>query len=202
VPGPRLLVGLGNPGSRYTETRHNAGFWFVERLVSAKGARFRAEARCHGDAALLPATGGDCRVLKPSTFMNDSGRTVRACMDYYRLDPDMLMVAHDEIDLPPGSARLKFGGGAGGHNGMRDIIECLGHGDFLRLRIGVGHPGHRDDVIRYVLEPAPVRERALIDVAIGQALEVVPLLFADQLQKAMTALHTAADCSGEPGTAV
>ena len=187
---PKLLVGLGNPGPKYTETRHDAGFWFVDRLVTGHGASFRREAKFHGDTAMLRLPGHDCRVLKPSTFMNECGRSVQAAMHFYALKPAELLVVHDEIDLPPGVVRLKRGGGHGGHNGLRDILECLGEAGFLRLRLGVGHPGHADQVIDYVLDRPSVSERTLIDEAIMRALEVMPLVFDGHGQKAMTKLHT------------
>jgi PTH1 family peptidyl-tRNA hydrolase len=187
---PQLLVGLGNPGPKYTETRHNAGFWFVERLAGLHSARFRRSARLHGETALLRVDGRDCRLFKPATFMNDSGRAVQAALHFYALEPGELCVMHDEIDLPPGAARLKRGGGPGGHNGVRDVIRCLGSGEFLRLRLGVGHPGRADDVVEYVLKRPPAAERELIDAAMARALEVMPLVLKGDVQKAMKELHT------------
>lgn len=187
---PKLLVGLGNPGPKYTETRHNAGFWFVDRLAATHGAVFRREAKFHGDAAVLRLSGLDCRMLKPATYMNDSGRAVQAALRYYALAPADLMIAYDEIDLPPGVARLKSGGGHGGHNGLRDIIECIGGGGFLRLRLGVGHPGSADQVVDYVLDRPRREERRLIDAAIARALDVMPMVLRGEVQKAMTVLHT------------
>jgi len=187
---PKLLVGLGNPGPKYSETRHNAGFWFVDRLVAGQDAGFRREAKFHGETATLRFPGHDCRVLKPSTYMNESGRAVQAAMHFYGLAPAELLVVHDEIDLPPGVARLKRGGGHGGHNGLRDVLECLGEGGFLRLRLGVGHPGSADQVIDYVLERPLAAERPLIDDALTRALAVMPHVFDGHLQKAMKELHT------------
>jgi peptidyl-tRNA hydrolase, PTH1 family len=187
---PKLLVGLGNPGPKYTETRHNAGFWFVDRLAAGHDAVFRREARLHGDAALLRLPGHECRVLKPATFMNDSGRAVQAMLHFYNLAPADMLVVHDEIDLAPGVARLKRGGGHGGHNGLRDIMECLGEGGFLRLRLGVGHPGSADQVVNYVLDRPRAGERELIDAAMTRALDVMPQVFTGHLQKAMHQLHS------------
>ena len=187
---PKLLVGLGNPGQKYSETRHNAGFWFVDRLAAAQDLGFRREAKFHGETATLRFPGHDCRVLKPTTYMNESGRAVQAAMHFYGLTPAELLVVHDEIDLPPGVARLKRGGGHGGHNGLRDIVECLGEGGFLRLRLGVGHPGNADQVVDYVLDRPRAAERALIDDAIRRALDVMPLVFDGHLQKAMKELHS------------
>ena len=187
---PKLLVGLGNPGQKYSETRHNAGFWFVDRLVAGENSGFRREAKFHGETATLRFPGHDCRVLKPATFMNESGRAVQAAMHFYALKPAELLVVHDEIDLPPGVARLKRGGGHGGHNGLRDVLECLGEAGFLRLRLGVGHPGHGDQVIDYVLERPRAAERALIEAAMIRALDVMPLVLQGHVQKAMKELHT------------
>ena len=187
---PKLLVGLGNPGQKYSETRHNAGFWFVDRLVAGQNPGFRREAKFHGETATLQFPGHDCRVLKPATFMNESGRAVQAAMHFYALKPAELLVVHDEIDLPPGVARLKRGGGHGGHNGLRDVLECLGEAGFLRLRLGVGHPGHGDQVIDYVLERPRTAERALIEAAMIRALDVMPLVLQGHVQKAMKELHT------------
>jgi len=187
---PKLLVGLGNPGPKYSETRHNAGFWFVDRLVAGQDAGFRREAKFHGETATLRFPGHECRVLKPSTYMNESGRAVQAAMHFHDIKPGELLVVHDEIDLPPGVARLKRGGGHGGHNGLRDVVECLGEGGFLRLRLGVGHPGSADQVIDYVLDRPRAAERVLIEEAMRRALDVMPLVFDGHLQKAMKELHT------------
>lgn len=186
----RVVVGLGNPGPRYSETRHNAGFWFLDRLAADHGVRFRRQPRLQADTAHVRGAGLDCRLLKPATFMNDSGRAVRALVDYYDVTPDQILIAYDEIDLEPGTARLKRGGGDGGHNGLSDVIACLGSADFLRLRIGVGHPGHRDEVVDYVLSRPTPDELSKIDDAVNRARDVMPLLFSGQIQKAMTQLHS------------
>lgn len=187
---PKLIVGLGNPGPKYTETRHNAGFWFVDRLAAGHGAVFRREAKFHGETTSLRLPGHECRVLKPATYMNDSGRAVQAMLHFYGLAPADMLVVHDEIDLAPGVARLKRGGGHGGHNGLRDVLECLGEGGFLRLRLGVGHPGNADEVVAYVLDRPSAADHRLIDGAMTRALEVIPLLFGGHLQKAMHQLHS------------
>jgi len=150
----KVIVGLGNPGSKYTETRHNAGFWFIEELAREYSASFRQEKKFHGEVAKISLAGKDIWLLKPETFMNRSGLAVQSLMSFYRINADQLLVAHDEIDLPPGTAKLKTGGGHGGHNGLRDIINQLGTKDFHRLRIGVGHPGSKDQVVDYVLHNA------------------------------------------------
>ena len=191
VPAPlQLIIGLGNPGPRYTETRHNAGFWFVERLAHIHSARFALEAKFQGQVARLRLPGGDCWVLMPATFMNDSGGPVQKFMQYYTVAPENALIVHDEVDFEPGIARLKCGGGHGGHNGLRDVIERTGSSEFQRLRLGVGHPGDRDAVIAYVLNRPSAAEREQIDTAIGQGLYVMPLVLAGDLEKAMTELHS------------
>jgi len=186
----KLIVGLGNPGPKYQSTRHNAGFWFVDRLAAREHCQLACQNRLHGELGRLPGAGVDCRLLKPGTYMNESGRAVRAVMDYYGVRPGETLIVHDEIDLDPGIVRLKQGGGHGGHNGLRDIMAALGNGDFLRLRIGVGHPGHKDDVIDYVLKKAGKAEQRLIDEAMDRALEVMPLVLEGEMEKAMTRLHS------------
>jgi PTH1 family peptidyl-tRNA hydrolase len=191
VPAPlKLIVGLGNPGARYASTRHNAGFWFVDRFAAQHRCDFARQARLHGHMGRLARDGVDCRLFKPDTYMNESGRAVRAVLDYFQIQPRETLIVHDEIDLDPGVVRLKQGGGHGGHNGLRDIMEVLGNGNFSRLRIGVGHPGHKDDVIDYVLRKAGAGEQELIDDAITRALDVMPLVLMGDMEKAMTALHT------------
>jgi PTH1 family peptidyl-tRNA hydrolase len=184
----KLVVGLGNPGQDYTETRHNAGFWFVDEFVLGHSFSFSEEKKFFGQTARI---GGsvDCRVLKPDTFMNQSGRSVKSLMDYFNISPSELMVAHDEIDLCAGTIRLKQGGGHGGHNGLRDIISQIGTADFLRMRIGVGHPGKKDDVVDYVLHRPGQEERRLIDESIVRGLDIMPLVFNGELNKAMTLLN-------------
>jgi PTH1 family peptidyl-tRNA hydrolase len=165
---PRLVVGLGNPGAEYTETRHNAGFWFCERLAEKLGVRFSHESRFHGLVA--NARGAGVMLLMPLTFMNRSGQATAALARFYRIDPSEILVVHDELDIPPGQLRLKFGGGLGGHNGLKDITAHCNTQDYWRLRIGIGHPGDRNQVINYVLKPPRREERELIDEAIDRAL--------------------------------
>ncbi len=186
----KLIVGLGNPGPQYSVTRHNAGFWFVDRLLTGSSESFSIETKFFSEITRLHNAGVDCRLLKPTTFMNASGRAVQAMTDYYKLSVADILVAHDEIDLDAGVVRLKRNGGHGGHNGLRDIINCIGSRDFLRLRIGVGHPGNLDQVSDYVLARAGRQEQAAIDAAIDKALAVMPLVFEGELQKAMNELHT------------
>jgi len=185
----QLVVGLGNPGPRYERTRHNAGFWFVDALARAGGVGLRATARFHGDTGEVELERRRIRLLKPQTFMNRSGLAVAAMARFYRFPSEALLVAHDDIDLPPGTARLKRGGGNAGHNGLASIAAELGSGEFVRLRIGVGHPGHKDDVHDYVLRAAPREEEALIEESLERALEVFPVVAAGELARAMNVLH-------------
>ena len=185
----KLIVGLGNPGAEYARTRHNAGFWFVDALLARHGGAWRREPRHQSELARTLIAGVELWLQKPQTYMNQSGGAVASVARFHRIEPAAILVVHDEIDLPPGSARLKEGGGHGGHNGLRDLIAHLGPG-FWRLRLGVGHPGSRDQVIDYVLERPRLEERELIDAALGRALDVVPELVRDGTQKAMQSLHT------------
>jgi len=187
----RLIAGLGNPGTKYEQTRHNAGFWFVDEVARRYGGHFRAESRFASEIADCRVEGRECRLQKPQEFMNRSGRPVSAFAAFYRLPRPAILVVHDDLDLPPGTARLKQDGGHGGHNGLRDLIPNLGGNDFLRLRIGIGHPGHRDDVVGYVLKPATRDERTAIDTAIEAALAVLPQVVAGNIEAAMKTLHTA-----------
>ncbi|MGH8297534.1 MAG: aminoacyl-tRNA hydrolase, partial [Steroidobacteraceae bacterium] len=176
--GIRLIAGLGNPGAEYLRNRHNAGFWFVDALASGAGERFARENRVHAESCRVTVGGEPVRVVKPRTFMNESGRAVVAALNYWKVAPEELLVVHDDLDLPPGTARLKFDGGHGGQNGMRDILAQLGHGRFHRLRIGIGHPGDRNRVLSWVLgNPSSVDEDAMLE-AIARALDVLPLAVA------------------------
>ena len=185
-----LIVGLGNPGPKYAETRHNAGFWFLEELLRTVGVGLKAQARQQAESARTTWHGRGLVLARPTTFMNHSGQAVRALVDFYKIAPSNILVAYDELDLPPGVARLKEGGGHGGHNGIRDMIRHLGTPEFLRLRIGIGHPGNKDAVTRYVLSRSPTGQRAEINGAIDRALDVMPLVLEGRLQDAMTRLHT------------
>jgi PTH1 family peptidyl-tRNA hydrolase len=175
-PALRLIIGLGNPGAEYSETRHNAGFWFCERLARELGASFSRESRYHGLVAKARIDGRDLWLLMPQTFMNRSGQSVQALAHFYRIAPAEMLVVHDELDIPPGQLRLKFGGGLGGHNGLKDITSHLGTQDYWRLRIGIGHPGDKNDVANYVLKPPRKEEAGEIDAAIDRALLAWPLL--------------------------
>lgn len=185
-----LLVGLGNPGTRYAPTRHNAGFWLAEAAARRLNMQFRSEKRFQGRVAEGGWKGDKLRLLMPETFMNHSGRSVAALAGFFRIPVERILVAHDEIDLPPGSVRLKTGGGHGGHNGLRDIIASMGSPDFTRLRIGVGHPGLADDVVDYVLNRPGKSEQADIEAAIDAACDALPDILDGDLPRAMQALHT------------
>ena len=185
----KLVAGLGNPGRKYQATRHNAGFWWVERLAESAQVTLRAEARFHGRVGRLAPPYGTAWLLLPGTFMNNSGRAVAALANFYRIAPEEILVVHDELDLPPGTARLKKGGSTT-HNGVADVVACLGTRDFWRLRIGIGHPGVRDAVLDYVLCPPRAEERAAIDDAIRRSLELWPLLAEANMEAAMQKLHT------------
>jgi peptidyl-tRNA hydrolase, PTH1 family len=185
----KLVVGLGNPGPEYEATRHNAGFWWVENLADAQRVRLRAQSKFFGRVGRLTDGASDCWLLLPTTYMNESGRAVQAIAAFYKIVPDEILVVHDELDLPPGTARLKKGGGVAGHNGLRDISAKLGP-DFWRLRIGIGHPGDRNVVIDYVLHPPRQEEAQLISNAVEHSLEVWPLIQTGEMEKAMHRLHT------------
>lgn len=185
----RLIVGLGNPGKEYADTRHNAGFWFVDEIARKANAVLRAENRFHALVARADLSRHDVWLIEPQTYMNVSGQAVGALASYYRIAPEEMLVVHDELDLPPGTARLKKGGGAGGHNGLKDIIARLGP-EFWRLRLGIGHPGNRDDVADFVLRRPPQAEDALIREAIEKSLKVMSLVVKGDLETAMHRLHT------------
>lgn len=185
-----LIVGLGNPGSQYENTRHNAGAWFVESLARDINANLRPAVKFHGLHGTAKLQGQDFHLLIPTTFMNLSGQSIQALAAYYKISAENILVAHDEIDLPTGEVRLKFDGGHGGHNGLRDTISHLNTNKFYRLRIGVGHPGNSKLVHDYVLHPPKKGERELIDNAIQDAMRVLPLLLKGEPQKAMQELHT------------
>jgi len=185
----KLIAGLGNPEERYARTLHNAGFWFVDELARRAGERFRYEKRFDAEICRIHIGAQDVWLAKPQSFMNLSGGPLRGLSDYYRLESSELLVAHDEIDLPPGTVRLKLGGGHGGHNGLRDVIQHCGR-DFMRLRFGVGHPGQKDQVTGYVLKRASKDVEAAIVQNIDAAADVMPLLVDDGLNAAMTKLHT------------
>ena len=187
----RLIVGLGNPGAQYEGTRHNAGAFFVRCLATQFGLMLAADRNAVGEAARGTIAGHDLRLLIPETFMNDSGRSVATMARYYRIETDAILIAHDELDVPPGESRFKYDGGHGGHNGLRDIIPALGgHRDFWRLRIGIGHPGSAKKVSSWVLSKASTADKAAIEASTAAAISALPLLLDGEDVKAMTALHS------------
>jgi PTH1 family peptidyl-tRNA hydrolase len=187
----KLIVGLGNPGSEYRGTRHNAGADFAEELARVNGGELRTESRFFGLAGQVTVAGHELRLLVPTTFMNRSGKAVAAMATFFKIAPDQILVAHDELDIAPGTARFKRGGGHGGHNGLRDIIPALGNNnDFYRLRIGIGHPGHASRVSGYVLSKPSADDRDRIDASIQEAIGALPLLLDGDATKAMTRLHS------------
>ncbi|MDB5986827.1 MAG: aminoacyl-tRNA hydrolase [Nevskia sp.] len=185
----KAVIGLGNPGAEYARTRHNAGFWFADHLARAYRGNFRVESKFGGELTRLRIGSADVLLLKPATFMNRSGEAAQKLVQFYKLTPADVLIAHDELDLPAGTVRLKRGGGHGGHNGLRSLHQHLGE-DYLRLRIGIGHPGHRDLVLNYVLGRASGADQALIDDALARAQAAVETLFNQGWDKAAQQLHT------------
>jgi len=190
----RLVVGLGNPGEKYARTRHNAGFWFVEELARRHGGQFRAEPKHQGELARVRVNGSagtsaELWLFKPTTYMNRSGGAIASLSHFYKLPVAATLVAHDELDLLPGVARLKWAGGHGGHNGLRDSIAAVG-ADFWRLRLGIGHPGHKDQVLDYVLQRASAADEQHINEAILKSADLLPMLLFEGAEKAMNRLHT------------
>ena len=191
MPQVKAIIGLGNPGDDYAETRHNAGAWLVEILARQAGAELRPEKKFLGLYAKVRLDGQELHLLEPTTFMNRSGAAVAALCQFYKIAPDELLVAHDELDIPPGAARYKQGGGHGGHNGLRDIISALGNDkSFYRLRIGIGHPGDSRQVTNYVLGRPGKTELGAIGGAIGECLATLPLAIAGDWARAMSRLHS------------
>ncbi len=184
-----IIAGLGNPEDKYERTLHNAGFWFVDAVARKYGGQFRYEKKFDAEICKVGIDGADVWLAKPQSYMNHSGQPVRAVLDYYRLNPRHMLVAHDEIDLPPDVIRFKQGGGHGGHNGIRDVMAHCGK-DFMRLRIGVGHPGEKDKVTGYVLKRGSSEVEAAVEKNIDAALDVIPVLMDDGLNAAMKKLHT------------
>lgn len=190
----KLLVGLGNPGEKYTDTRHNAGFWWIDQLAAATNSKLTLDAKLYGVSGKLNRAsliaGDDAWLLKPTTFMNASGKSVAALAHYYKILPEQILIIHDELDLPPGTAKLKKGGGHGGHNGLKDISAALGTPDFWRLRLGIGHPGERSEVINFVLKAPSKDEQNLINQCIDDSMLVVNQLLSADFEVAMLKLHT------------
>ncbi len=185
----RLIVGLGNPTAKYELTRHNAGFWFVDEIAQRYRLSFAADSRSQGLVARLDWEGESVYLLKPMQYMNRSGGPVSALAHFYKIEPNRILVAHDELDFPPGVVRLKAGGGHGGHNGLRDIVARLGSSDFARVRLGIGHPGNREEVVNYVLDRPSRLEKDLLSESIGRTVDCLPQILAGKLDVAMNALH-------------
>jgi len=193
--GIQLLVGLGNPGAEYEATRHNAGYWWMDQICAETSSRLAVEAKFLGLVGRLKAAGHEAWLLKPTTFMNASGRSVAALARFYKIPPEAILVVHDELDLAPGTVKMKLGGGHGGHNGLKDIAAQLGSKDFWRLRLGIGHPGaglsnKGDAVINYELHPPLRDEASLIEQAIDESTTLLPMLLEGRFEDAMLKLHT------------
>jgi len=185
----QIIAGLGNPGNDYEKTRHNVGFWFIDRLVSQHNLTLKNEAKFSGEVAKFNAPSGSVWLIKPTTFMNRSGQSIARLAQFYKIKPEQILVVHDELDLSPGTVRLKKGGGHGGHNGLRDSIAQLGSKDFYRLRLGIGHPGSKERVVGFVLGKTPQSEKILIESAIDKALTSIDQILQGNMQKAMNQLH-------------
>lgn len=193
MAGLRLIVGLGNPGSEHLGTRHNAGFWFADALAERESVRFGIDAKLHAETTRVVIGGEQIWLLKPITFMNKSGLAVASALRYYKIAPEEMLIAHDDLDLPAGAVRLKFDGGHGGQNGLRDVFAHVGHGRFHRLRFGIGHPGHKDRVLSWVLgRPSMPDQKAMVG-AVASAIDELPLVVAGEVEKAMLRLHTSRD---------
>jgi len=184
----KLLVGLGNPGDKYQATRHNSGFWWIDQLAASTNSKLVMDAKFLGLAGKYFDT--DTWLLKPTTFMNASGKAVAALANYYKILPEQILVVHDELDLPPDTVKLKKGGGHGGHNGLKDITAALGTADFWRLRLGIGHPGDRNEVINFVLKAPSKDEKLAINQCIDKSIQIVPHLLNGDFDAAMLKLHT------------
>lgn len=187
----RLLVGLANPGAEYAKTRHNAGAWVVQELARVHNVSLREESKYFGVTGRITTNGQDLRLLIPTTYMNLSGKSVAALANFFQIKPEEILIAHDELDLPPGVAKFKKGGGHGGHNGLRDTISKMGNNkEFYRLRVGIGHPGDKNKVANFVLGKAPVKEQECIDAAVDEAVRCMDILLKDGLSKAQNRLHS------------
>ena len=189
MSGIKLFVGLGNPGDKYEATRHNAGFWWIDQLAASTSSKLAVDAKFFGAAGKFNPS-ADTWLLKPATFMNASGKAVAALANYYKITPAQILVIHDELDLPPSTAKLKKGGGHGGHNGLKDITSALGTADFWRLRLGIGHPGDRNEVVNFVLKAPLKDEQTAINQCIDDSLNIVPQLLNGDFEGAMLKLHT------------
>lgn len=186
----KLFVGLGNPGTEYEATRHNAGFWWVDGLARDLGLHLSNDRAYHGLVARGSVRGQNVWLLEPQTYMNLSGKSVAALARFFKIKPEEILVVHDELDVPPGQAKLKFGGGHGGHNGLRDIHAQLGSADYWRLRIGIGHPGDKNEVADYVLRKPSPEHRTLIEECVARTLKAAPDLLAGEMTRATSTVHT------------
>lgn len=184
----QLIAGLGNPGNEYEKTRHNAGFWFIDQLVSQYNLTLKNESKFLGEVAKFNSPSGNIWLLKPMTFMNRSGQSIARLAQFYKIKPEQILIVHDELDLPPGSVKLKQSGGHGGHNGLRDSIAQLGK-NFYRLRLGIGHPGNKEQVVDFVLGKTPQSDKQLIESAIDKSIDSIELILQGDMQKAMNQLH-------------
>ena len=189
MSGIKLFVGLGNPGDKYGNTRHNAGFWWIDAVCALTNSKVILESKFFGAAGKLNPT-SDTWLLKPTTFMNASGKAVAALAQYYKILPEQILVIHDELDLPAGGVKLKIGGGHGGHNGLKDIAAALGTPNFWRLRLGIGHPGDRNEVVNFVLKAPLKDEQSVINGCIDDSINLMPLLQSGDFEAAMLKLHT------------
>ena len=186
----KLIVGLGNPGKNYQEHRHNAGFWFVESLANLNDSNFTNQSKFFGEVSSFILNSKKVFLLKPQTFMNNSGGSLKSFLNYYNISPEETLVVHDELDLPVGTVKIKLGGGHGGHNGLRDVIKALGSKNFYRLRIWIEHPGSKNEVVDYVLNPPGKAELTAIKESMSRALNITELLVSGNFEDAMKALHT------------
>ena len=186
----KLIVGLGNPGKNYQEHRHNAGFWFVESLATLNSSKFTSQSKFVGETCSFSLSSTKIFLLKPQTYMNNSGGSIKSFLNYYDISPEETLIVHDELDLPTGTVKIKLGGGHGGHNGLRDIIKAAGSQNFYRLRIGIGHPGSKDEVIDYVLNAPSKIELSAIQESMSRASNIIELLVKGSFEDAMKALHT------------
>lgn len=190
MPQIKLIAGLGNPGAEYAQTRHNAGFWFIDELTWAWKAALKEEKKFFGETARVARPEGDVWLLKPNTFMNRSGQAVAALASFYKIKPEEILVVHDELDIPCGRIRFKLGGGNGGHNGLKDIQARLGTPNFYRLRLGIDHPGDRNLVVGYVLNKPSAEDRQSIEEAIAKSLQGLPLVLSGEWEEAVRFLHS------------
>jgi len=186
----KLIAGLGNPGKDYQAHRHNAGFWLIESLAKNMDSKFSSQSKFFGETAICLIGTNRVRLLKPKTFMNNSGQSVKALSSYYSIEPEEILVIHDDLDLTPGSVKIKMGGGHGGHNGLKDTINALNTNEFYRLRLGIGHPGSKNEVVDFVLHPPGKTDLALIEQAIKEAMDIIEPLVIGDIEQAMKQLHT------------